>query len=242
FVAGDIERANNFFPQTGFLPRALLQGCTRLSVKLEFIAGLMLKAVEATGTKDYRGVQTRVGEVISYRNLFWSLSEAMARNATPWTNGAVLPNMEAASAYQVFGSTFYPVIKNLIEQTLASGLIYLNSSAVDFKNPELRSYLEKYVRGSNGYNSEDRVKLMKLLWDAIGSEFGSRHELYEINYAGSTDENRLIALNSAAASGLSDRMKAFADTCMAEYDLNGWTAPDLINNTDVSYLLAQLNK
>jgi len=242
FVAGDIERANNFFPQTGFLPRALLQGCTRLSVKLEFIAGLMLKAVEATGTKDYRGVQTRVGEVISYRNLFWSLSEAMARNATPWKNGAVLPNMEAASAYQVFGSTFYPVIKNLIEQTLASGLIYLNSSSVDFKNPELRSYLEKYVRGSNGYNSEDRVKLMKLLWDAIGSEFGSRHELYEINYAGSTDENRLIALNSAAASGLSDRMKAFADTCMAEYDLNGWTAPDLINNTDVSYLLAQLNK
>src|SRR5437667_1458178 len=242
FVGGDIERANNFFPQTGFLPRALLQGCTRLSVKLEFIAGLMLKAVEATGTKDYRGVQTRVGEVISYRNLFWSLSEAMARNATPWTNGAVLPNMEAASAYQVFGSTFYPVIKNLIEQTLASGLIYLNSSSVDFKNPELRSYLEKYVRGSNGYNSEDRVKLMKLLWDAIGSEFGSRHELYEINYAGSTDENRLIALNSAAASGLSDRMKAFADTCMAEYDLNGWTAPDLINNTDVSYLLAQLNK
>ena len=242
FVAGDIERANNFFPQTGFLPRALLQGCTRLAVKLEFIGGLMLKAVEATGTKDYRGVQTRVGEVISYRNLFWSLSEAMARNATPWTNGAVLPNMEAASAYQVFGSTFYPVIKNLIEQTLASGLIYLNSSSVDFKNPELRSYLEKYVRGSNGYNSEDRVKLMKLLWDAIGSEFGSRHELYEINYAGSTDENRLIALNSAAASGLSDRMKAFADTCMAEYDLNGWTAPDLINNTDVSYLLAQLNK
>jgi len=25
------------------------------------------------------------------------------------------------------------------------------------------------------------VKLMKLLWDAVGSEFGGRHELYEIN-------------------------------------------------------------
>jgi aromatic ring hydroxylase len=242
FVYGDIERANNFFPKTGFLPRAMLQGCTRLAVKLEFIGGLMLKAVEATGTKDYRGVQTRVGEVISYRNLFWSLSEAMARNATPWTNGAVLPNMEAASAYQVFGSTFYPVIKNLIEQSLASGLIYLNSSSVDFKNPELRPYLDKYVRGSNGYDSVDRVKLMKLLWDSIGSEFGSRHELYEINYAGSTDENRLIALHSAAASGLSDSMKAFVDTCMGEYDLNGWTAPDLINNTDVSYLLSRLKQ
>ena len=88
FVYGDIDAANNFFPQTGFLPRALLHGCTRLAVKLEFIAGLMMQALEATGTKDYRGQQVRIGEVIAYRNLFWSLSEAMARNATPWSGAA----------------------------------------------------------------------------------------------------------------------------------------------------------
>ena len=55
FVYGDVETANNFFPRTGFLPRALLHDCTRLAVRLEFIAGLMMKALEATGTKDYRG-------------------------------------------------------------------------------------------------------------------------------------------------------------------------------------------
>src|SRR6201989_326456 len=30
FVYGDVEKANNFFPRTGFVPRAFLQGCTRL--------------------------------------------------------------------------------------------------------------------------------------------------------------------------------------------------------------------
>ena len=50
FVYGDVEKANNFFPRTGFLPRAMLHGCTRLAVKLDFIAGCLLKAVEATGT------------------------------------------------------------------------------------------------------------------------------------------------------------------------------------------------
>src|SRR5205814_4139900 len=35
FVYRDVEKANNFFPQTGFLPRAMLQGCTRLAVKLD---------------------------------------------------------------------------------------------------------------------------------------------------------------------------------------------------------------
>jgi aromatic ring hydroxylase len=236
FTYGDVEAANNFFPQTGFLPRALLHGCTRLAVKLEFIAGLMLKAMEASGTGDYRGQQVRLGEVIAYRNLFWSLSEAMARSATPWVNGAVLPNMEAASAYHVFGATFYPIVKNLIEQSVASGLIYMNSSARDFQNPELRPYIDKYIRGSAGHDAEGRVKVMKLLWDAIGTEFGSRHELYEINYSGSTEENRLTTLNIARASGLTDRMTSFVQDCLAEYDLDGWTAPDLISNSDVSWL------
>jgi aromatic ring hydroxylase len=44
----------------------------------------------------------------------------------------------------------YTKIKYIIEQTVASGLIYLNSSSRDFKNPEIRPYLDKYMRGSGG--------------------------------------------------------------------------------------------
>jgi len=80
---------------------------------------------------------------------------------------------------------------------------------------------------------------MKLLWDAIGTEFGARHELYEVNYAGSSEEIRLITLNIAHATGLAERMKDLVHTCMAEYDLQGWTGPDLINPDDVSWLPKQ---
>src|SRR3974390_136719 len=68
----------------------------------------------------------------------------------------------------------YSRVKNLIEQTVASGLIYLNSHASDFKNGEIRPYLDRYLRGSNGYKAEERVKVLKLLWDCLGSEFGGR--------------------------------------------------------------------
>src|SRR5258707_4317682 len=84
----------------------------------------------------------------------------------------------------------YTRVKYVIEQTVASGLIYLNSHALDFKNPEIRPYLEQYLRGPNGYKAEERVKLLKLLWDCLAREFGRRHELYEINYGGSDDEIR----------------------------------------------------
>ncbi|HLF76778.1 MAG TPA: 4-hydroxyphenylacetate 3-hydroxylase N-terminal domain-containing protein [Dehalococcoidia bacterium] len=240
FAYGDLDKVNNFFPRSGFLPRFMFQGCTRLAVKLDFIAGLLLKAVEATGVKDFRGVQAQVGEVLAWRNTFWGLTDAMARTPTAWTDGYVLPNLDYGLSYRVMASIAYPKIKEIIENTLASALIYLPSSALDFQNDEIRPYLEQYVRGSGGYSAEERVKLMKLMWDAIGSEFGGRHELYERNYFGSHESIRFETLFIAEASGAAARYKGFAEQCMAEYDLTGWTAPDLIKPDDVNVLMQRL--
>ncbi len=234
---GDIDKVNNFFPGSGFLPLFMFHGCTRLAVKLDFIAGLLLKGVEATGTKDFRGVQANVGEVLAWRNLFWGLTDAMARTPMPWTNGYVLPNLEYGLAYRVMASMAYPKIKEIIENVLASALIYMPSSALDFREPEIRPYIDQYVRGSNGYSAEERVKLMKLMWDAIGSEFGGRHELYERNYFGDHETIRFQTLHAAEGSGAAAAYKGFAEQCMAEYGIDGWTAPDLINPDDVSAIL-----
>ena len=90
----DVERLKSFYPRSGFVNGFTLQGCTRLAVKLDFIVGLLYKAARATGVEAFRGVQAQIGEVIGWRNLFWSLSDAMACNPEPWVNGAVLPNVQ----------------------------------------------------------------------------------------------------------------------------------------------------
>jgi hypothetical protein len=41
-------------------------------------------------------------------------------------------------------------------------------------------------------------------------------------------------LFSAMGNGNAAKFTGFAEACMAEYDLNGWTAPDLINPDDLS--------
>lgn len=237
FVYGDAEKVNAFFPASGFIPRFTFHGCTRLAVKLDFIAGVLLKAIECTGVDQFRGVQAQVGEVLAWRNLFWGLTDAMARAPIPWTGGAVLPNLDYGLSYRVLATMAYPKVKEIIENVMGGSLVYLNSHAVDWKTPEIRPHLDRYVRGSNGVVAVDRVKLMKLLWDATGSEFGGRHELYERNYAGNHEAIRYETLLTAQATGAAASYKAFADECLNEYDLDGWKAPDLINPDDVNVIL-----
>ncbi|HVN88870.1 MAG TPA: 4-hydroxyphenylacetate 3-hydroxylase N-terminal domain-containing protein [Candidatus Binataceae bacterium] len=234
FCYRDLDKANGFFPQSGFIPRFTLHGCTRLAVKLDFLAGLILKAAEAIGAIDNQSAKVQVGEALAWRNIFWAISDAMVKSPDRWVGGALQPNMSYGMSYRFLATIAYPRIKEIAEQTISSGLIYLNSHALDFKTPELRPYLDKYLRGSNGYDAVERVKLLKLLWDALGTEFGGRHELYERNYAGNYEMIRLENLPTAIATGDLDKIRKFVDSFMAEYDLDGWVADDLVGNADVS--------
>lgn len=232
----DLERCRSWFPQGGFGRLFPMQACTRFAVKLDFICGLLVKALKCTGTLEFRGVQASVGEIFAWRNMFWSLTEAMVGNADAWHNGSWTPCQAAQHSYRVLSSQAYPAIKKSIEEIVASGLIYLPSGSRDIRNPAIDAYLAKYVRGSGGIDHVERIKILKLLWDAIGSEFGGRHELYEINYAGSHDEVRMQCLRHAQGSGTLGKMTELVDQCLSDYDQDGWRVPHLHNNDDLNVL------
>lgn len=233
FVYGDLAKVQTFAGRSGFTERFTFHGCVRLSVKLEFLAGVLAKALEITGTADFRGVQSRLGEVLAWRDLFRGLATAAALDPVPWRDGAVLPNPRYGLAYRWFMQVGYPRVREIVLQDVASGLIYLPSAAADFANPEIRPYLDRYLRGSQGVSAVERAKVMKLLWDAVGSEFGGRHELYERNYSGNHESTRVELLAAAMTGGELDRCKALADACLAEYDLDGWQVPDLAGHDGV---------
>lgn len=236
FIYRDFERCKRWFGEGGFGRLFPMQACTRLAVKLDFITGLLVKALECTGTLEFRGVSAQVGEVVAWRNMYWALTDAMWATATPWKSGAYLPGSEPMHVYRNLTSSAYPAIKKIIEQTVASGLIYLPSGVRDFQNPELDKYLSVYCRGSEGIGHRERIKILKLLWDSIGSEFGGRHELYEINYAGNQDEVRLQCLGHARATGSLKKMTDLVEKCMSDYDENGWTVSHLNNADDINVL------
>jgi 4-hydroxyphenylacetate 3-monooxygenase len=172
-VLRDAAKIPSFHPASGFMHGYFFQGLHAVRREARLPGGPVGEGAAATGADAFRGNQA-LGKVIAWRHMFWSFSNAMAYNPIPWANGAVLPNLEAALCYRAFMSEAYP-------RVVASGLIYLPSSALDFANPEINRYLARYVRGSGDMGHIERIKIMKLLWDATGTEFGGRHALYELN-------------------------------------------------------------
>jgi len=149
----------------------------------------------------FRGVQAALGEILAWRHLMRAITTAMCLDPEPAPGGTVVPKAEYASTIKMFASECWPAVRRIFEKQLAGSLLVAPSSYKDLKNAELRPLIEKYYRGSSS-TAEERVKLFKLIWDAIGTEFGARHELYEINYSGNNEQIRLDVLSGARRSGI----------------------------------------
>ena len=223
-VYRDIEKATGFYAASGFLNRYNFQSLTRLAVKLDFMCGLLARGLAANGTEVYRGVQTMLGEVIGWRNLIWAITAAMALDPQTGPGGSALPKTEYAAAGRLFATLAWPRVKEIFELVLGGSPIVVPSSYRDLQDPVLRPVLDRYYRGSES-SAEERIKLFKLIWDAIGTEFGGRHELYERNYSGNHEQIRVDLLNLAKRAGLLDRFTAMVNDCLQEYDVDGWVSP-----------------
>ena len=219
----DVRKVKAFYADSGFFPRFNFQATIRMAVKMEFVAGLLLKGVECNGTADFRGVQVAVGEVIGLRNLFWALVAAMARDPEPSLGGSVVPRLEYAGAARIATNFSWDRVREIFERILGGSPVLNVSSYKDFLNPELRPIIDRYMRGT-GLTALERSKLFKVIWDAMYSEFAGRHGLYELNYAGNAEQKYIDVLQWAAKRGQTDAFKAMVDDFMSDYDLSGWTA------------------
>ncbi len=94
-----------------------------------------------------------------------------------------IPNRLQLYACQVLLQSTYPKVIENIRKLSGGGVIMLPSSYIDLANPEIRDLIEK-TQYSTLLAPIERVKLLKLVWDAIGSEFASRHTQYEMFYSG----------------------------------------------------------
>lgn len=154
----------------------------RLLVKLRFLVGLAHKITETIGTINYPSVRETLGDLAAQVGLIEGFVHGMEAKGYDY-NGYYMPDRGLLYASQVHSQALYPRLMNTIRELSGGGMLMLPSSVEDFNDPELASLIRKTQR-SPVLTSDERVKLFKLAWDAVGSEFASRHTQYEMFYSG----------------------------------------------------------
>ena len=154
----------------------------RLMVKLRFLLGLARKIAETNGIAGFPQVRDALGRLAAQAAMVEGMVHGIEAAGENY-NGYYVPSRHLVYAAQVLTQEMYPELVNAIRELAGGGVIMLPSSAADFDHPELATLIRRTQR-SPVVDSEGRVKLMKLAWDALGSEFASRHVQYEMFYAG----------------------------------------------------------
>ena len=90
----------SFHPASGFMHSYCFKGCT-LRRQLDFLAGLLAKALRATG--GVPSAAARLRRVIALSTCS-GVFNAMAYNPIPWANGAVLPSLKRGLPHLHVGS------------------------------------------------------------------------------------------------------------------------------------------
>ena len=183
FVYRDTELCRNQWFETPAHIFGNNQAQIRFVTKLKFLTGLAKRITEINGVWPIPPVQGSIAEIAVQSAIYEGLLEAQIANAKPNANGIYVPDPQTHYAAMVLQSKIYPELLNLIRDLAGGGMIQLPSHVADFENPEAGADIRRYVQ-SPDVPAEERVKLLKLAWDAVGSEFAGRHDQYEKFYAG----------------------------------------------------------
>jgi 4-hydroxyphenylacetate 3-monooxygenase len=194
------------------------QSMIRLTVKLRFMLGIARRAAETNGILGLPPVREMLGQLAAETAMVDALVVAMEAKGT--MHGAYyVPDRHTLYAAQVLTQQLYPKVAHTLREIAGGGMIAQPSSYLDFANPEIAEYIDA-TQQSPLSNAHDKVKFYKLAWDAVGSEFGSRHTQYEMFYAGAmfvTKAHSFRTYDWEKATGL-------VDAILNSYDLPAGTS------------------
>lgn len=159
------------------------QAQIRFATKLRFYAGLAHRMADGAGSLNDPKSKLRLGELAAKCQIPETF--VVAAEAQSFVDDYGVVNPDHASLYAAM--SLQPKLMNDVAYAMrelsGGSVIQLPSSFASFDDPTSAADIDRYIRWPNA-DAIDRVKLLKLAWDGIGSEFAGRHQQYEMFYAG----------------------------------------------------------
>lgn len=183
------------FAQTLAYTFASFHRFTAVSYKipvLELMTGLGILAAEANGIQKASHIREQIVNMIRYTETTKALAKAAMHEPEDFSgSGYFIPNRLVTNMAKLhFASNFHEFIRDI--QDIAGGLLVTQPTYQDWENPELKPYLERYMGGGGGYNSEERLKLFSFLHHFGASDFAGWHEVCTLHAEGSLASQKMM--------------------------------------------------
>jgi 4-hydroxyphenylacetate 3-monooxygenase len=149
----------------------------RMTVKAELLVALAQMIVDALGTMKVPKVRELVADLIVYAQAQRAFVQAAQDSAITTESGALWPNVDLVTAGRVYGVENYGSIIDKLRELAGQGPLMRFSDA-DFAHPELGPLLSQVIEGFD-ISSEDKNRLMGLVWDITSDGYGMRMDYFE---------------------------------------------------------------
>ena len=175
----------------------------RIHFRMRLMTAVATMIAEAIGVIEYREVAAKLGEMATYCEMWRHAMDGVEHGAY-MTDGGLM-SLGSMSGMNIFFAQTSARMVQLLREISGSGMI-MQPSENDLANPNLRPFLDRYMRGK-GVGAEYKSRLYRLAHDLAVSSFGMRQEVYEYWHGGDPNRNRINLLRTFDQSAVTDQIK-----------------------------------
>jgi 4-hydroxyphenylacetate 3-monooxygenase len=190
------------------------QSNVRFHAKLRLIVGLASKIAQASGANEVPAVREVLGRFAALEAALAGMIAGQIQDAEDWPEGWKTFNRRYMYAALNWCTESHSQIIDSLRELCGGGIFQMPADVTVMQDPKLKALFETYWQTPQ-LAALERMKLYKLAWDLIGSEFAGRHLQYEKFYAGAS----FIVRNHSFREAPWEGFHGIVDKLMGSYDV-----------------------
>ena len=191
FVHDNAEMSRGIYVQTPSHAMGNHQSNIRFWAKMQLMTGVLSRITESSGNNQIPAVADQLGRMAALEATLGGMIHGQIEGAEAWPQKShggsedyVTINRRYMYAALNWCTENHSMIIEMLRELMGGGVFQMPADVSVMGNPELREKFEQFW-ATPFKESFERMKLYRLAWDLVGSEFAGRHTSYEKFYAGS---------------------------------------------------------
>jgi 4-hydroxyphenylacetate 3-monooxygenase len=185
FVHNDAVLARDIYIKTPGHCYGNHQSNVRFHSKMQLIVGLASKIAQASGANEIPAVREVLGRFSALEAALGGMIAGQIQDAEDWPKGFKTFNRRYMYAALNWCTESHSQIIDALRELCGGGIFQMPADITVMHDDKLKAQFETYWQTPQ-LGAVERMKLYKLAWDLIGSEFAGRHLQYEKFYAGAS--------------------------------------------------------